>query len=88
MPLITECERTKECRHAKSEYDSCVARVTRAQEDENHKGHKEDCVEECKYHVNHLRGLDHIADDIALSVFHITHCAMDCAAPKLFRMLA
>jgi hypothetical protein len=45
---ITECTKTKECRHAKIEYDECTARVTAAADSE-HKGPHEDCVEECTY---------------------------------------
>lgn len=45
---FTECANTKECAPAKHHYDECVERVTAAEADEDAKGPKEDCVEECK----------------------------------------
>jgi len=45
---IAECGKTKECSPAKHHYDECAERVTTAAEDADHKGPKEDCVEECK----------------------------------------
>lgn len=42
-----ECKESKTCAPSKHHYDDCVERVTRAEQEE-HKGPKEDCVEECK----------------------------------------
>ena len=44
----TECAKT-ECASLKHHYDECAERVTRQQENEDHKGPKEDCVEECEF---------------------------------------
>lgn len=86
---FTECEKTKECRHHKQEYDACVARVTKAQEDEDHKGPHEDCVEECTFHGLPFDFMGPIwLTCITSTVFELTHCTMQCAAPKLFKILA
>lgn len=46
---FTDCAKTAACRPAKHHYDECVERVTAAAEAQpDHKGPKEDCVEECK----------------------------------------
>lgn len=44
-----ECAHTAQCAPYKHHYDECVERVTRQEEDEDFKGPKEDCVEECKF---------------------------------------
>ncbi|PLN85229.1 hypothetical protein BDW42DRAFT_161350 [Aspergillus taichungensis] len=44
-----ECANSAHCAPAKHHYDECVERVTQQQEDEDYKGPKEDCVEECEY---------------------------------------
>ncbi|MCJ1234530.1 retrotransposon-like protein 1 [Varicellaria rhodocarpa] len=64
--LEEECAHSAQCSSAKHHYDECAERVTAQHENPDHKGPKEDCVEE---------------------FFHLSHCATQCAAPKLFRML-
>lgn len=46
-----ECVNSAQCAPYKHHFDECVERVTRQQEDEDYKGPKEDCVEECKYSI-------------------------------------
>ena len=46
---LIECANSAHCAPAKHHYDECVERVTQQQEDEDYKGPKEDCVEECEY---------------------------------------
>lgn len=48
VPLLTECANSSQCAPLKLHYDHCAERVQHQQEDENYKGPKEDCVEECK----------------------------------------
>lgn len=43
-----ECKESKQCAPAKHHFDECVERVTATQDDPDHKGPHEDCVEECK----------------------------------------
>lgn len=43
-----ECAHSAQCAPFKHHFDECVERVTRQEEDEDFKGPKEDCVEECK----------------------------------------
>lgn len=43
-----ECAHSAQCAPFKHHFDECVERVTRQEEDEDYKGPKEDCVEECK----------------------------------------
>lgn len=43
-----ECANSSQCAPYKHHFDECVERVTQQQEDEDYKGPKEDCVEECK----------------------------------------
>lgn len=50
----TECARSAQCSGYKHHFDECVERVTAQQEDPDHKGPKEDCVEECTLHVTRL----------------------------------
>ncbi|KAK0514141.1 hypothetical protein JMJ35_003863 [Cladonia borealis] len=64
--LEEECARSAQCLPYKHHFDECAERVTKQHENPDHKGPKEDCVEE---------------------FFHLQHCATQCAAPKLFRML-
>ncbi|KAL8710707.1 MAG: hypothetical protein Q9220_004725 [cf. Caloplaca sp. 1 TL-2023] len=64
--LEAECAESNECAPLKHHFDACAQRVQQQHENENHKGPKEDCVEE---------------------FFHLSHCATQCAAPKLFRAL-
>ncbi|OJJ59515.1 hypothetical protein ASPSYDRAFT_43866, partial [Aspergillus sydowii CBS 593.65] len=42
------CANSAQCAPYKHHYDECVERVTSQQEDEDYKGPKEDCVEECQ----------------------------------------
>lgn len=46
--LHLECARTTQCAPLKHHFDECAERVTEQQENPDHKGPKEDCVEECK----------------------------------------
>lgn len=48
----TECAKSAQCASLKHHYDECAERVTKQHEDPNHKGHKEDCVEECEFDGN------------------------------------
>lgn len=43
-----ECAKSAQCAPAKHHYEECAERVTKQHEDPNHKGPKEDCVEECE----------------------------------------
>lgn len=45
-----ECAKSSQCAPLKHHYDACAERVTKQQEDEDYKGPKEDCVEECRFH--------------------------------------
>jgi len=65
--LEAECANSSHCAPVKHHFDECVERVTQQLDDPDHKGPKEDCVEE---------------------FFHLQHCATQCAAPKLFKILA
>lgn len=94
-----ECANSAQCAPYKHHFEECVERVTRQQEDEDYKGPKEDCVEECKYSVRLRSYLQRIAVNRCTMnlprkkwltwhpVFHLTHCATSCAAPKLWREL-
>lgn len=44
-----ECAHSAQCAPYKHHLDECIERVTRQEEDEDYKGPKEDCVEECKF---------------------------------------
>lgn len=46
--MTSECANSAQCAPYKHHYDECVERVLRQEEDEDFKGTKEDCVEECK----------------------------------------
>lgn len=92
----SECAHSAQCAPYKHHYDECVERVLRQEEDEDFKGTKEDCVEECKFNmISTLPELDLHAPDLMIRaheltiflVFHLTHCATACAAPKLWREL-
>ncbi|CAO1605386.1 Cytochrome b-c1 complex subunit 6, mitochondrial [Xanthoria calcicola] len=48
--LEEECAKSSQCAPLKHHYDACAERVTKQQEDEDYKGPKEDCVEECRFH--------------------------------------
>jgi len=50
--LEEECAHSAKCAPYKHHYDECVERVTAASEDPDHKGPKEDCVEEF-FHLTH-----------------------------------
>lgn len=109
-----ECASSSNCAPYKHHYDECVERVTKQEEDEDYKGPKEDCVEECKWHfvavdreeflmigsrlaiprytdslIPHMENDRYSTNaDLSIStVFHLTHCATQCAAPKLFKAL-
>lgn len=45
----TECERSAQCASFKHHFDDCAERVQEQHENPDHKGPKEDCVEECEY---------------------------------------
>merc|ERR1712169_151348 len=45
--LEEDCAKSAQCSGYKHHYDECVERVTSAEENPDHKGPKEDCVEEC-----------------------------------------
>ncbi|KIV83138.1 hypothetical protein PV11_05191 [Exophiala sideris] len=52
-PKIEEdCAKSSQCAGFKHHFDECVERVTAAHEDPDHKGPKEDCVEEF-FHLQH-----------------------------------
>ncbi|KAK4696624.1 ubiquinol-cytochrome c reductase subunit 6, partial [Lecanoromycetidae sp. Uapishka_2] len=44
--LEEECAKSSQCAPLKQHYDECAERVTAQHENPNHKGPKEDCVEE------------------------------------------
>ncbi|KAI4101624.1 MAG: hypothetical protein L6R37_004857 [Teloschistes peruensis] len=46
--LEAECAKSSQCAPLKHHFDACAERVQKQQEDEDHKGPKEDCVEECR----------------------------------------
>ena len=48
----TECAKSAQCASVKHHYDECAERVTRQLEKADHKGPKEDCVEECEFLVS------------------------------------
>lgn len=50
VPRLTECANSSQCAPLKNHYEHCAQRVQQQQEDENYKGPKEDCVEECRLH--------------------------------------
>lgn len=85
MLTDTECKETKACAPSKHHFDECVERVTGAEEGKKYAN--EDCVEECELlPASPFRGdigpaLTHHA------VFHLAHCARQCAAPKLWDAL-
>jgi hypothetical protein len=90
-PPPAECAKSAQCAPAKHHYDACAERVRSQHENKEHKGPKEDCVEECEYISPYSliwRGRRRkIRVLIRSLVFHLQHCATQCAAPKLFRML-
>lgn len=51
---MTECSKSTQCAPLKHHYDDCAQRVKAQQSDPDHKGPKEDCVEECKPSFFHL----------------------------------
>ncbi|CAF9911951.1 MAG: hypothetical protein ALECFALPRED_007780 [Alectoria fallacina] len=86
--LEAECAKSAQCAPAKHHYDECAERVTKQHENPDHKGPKEDCVEECEFHGDiWLRLGDILTEREFYPVFHLQHCATQCAAPKLFRQL-
>ncbi|KAL9581741.1 MAG: hypothetical protein Q9212_003718, partial [Teloschistes hypoglaucus] len=52
--LEAECAKSSQCAPLKHHYDACAERVQKQQEDEDHKGPKEDCVEEFMYNIHSL----------------------------------
>jgi len=50
--LEEDCAKSAQCAGYKHHFDECVERVTAAQEDPDHKGPHEDCVEEF-FHLQH-----------------------------------
>ena len=94
---FAECARSAQCASFKHHFDDCAERVQEQQENPDHKGPKEDCVEECEFH-RHLscwkpkRGIPWglVVTELIMIVdlvFHLQHCATQCAAPKLWRLL-
>lgn len=78
----------------KHHFDECVERVTGAAEGKlvDKKHPHEDCIEECKSTLlsNYLFqtiSLYMVANIYVIVVFHLTHCATQCAAPKLWSVL-
>ncbi|KAL8661501.1 MAG: hypothetical protein Q9202_005510 [Teloschistes flavicans] len=57
--LEAECAKSSQCAPLKHHYDACSERVQKQEEDEEHKGPKEDCVEECRSHPSplHVKGV-------------------------------
>ena len=51
---VTECARSSQCISYKHHFDECAERVTKQHEDPNHKGPKEDCVEECESPITYM----------------------------------
>ncbi|KAJ9613890.1 ubiquinol--cytochrome-c reductase subunit 6 [Cladophialophora chaetospira] len=47
--LEEECAKSAQCQGYKHHFDECVERVTSQEEDPDHKGPKENCVEECAF---------------------------------------
>ncbi|KAL8392430.1 hypothetical protein RB595_002574 [Gaeumannomyces hyphopodioides] len=74
--LEEECKNSKQCSPAKHHYDECIERVTNSSSSDSEE--KEDCVEE-------YAGCTDV--DINGAVFHLAHCATQCAAPKLWSVL-
>lgn len=85
----TDCMKTQQCAPLKHHYDECAERVQHQQET-NGKA-DEDCVEECKFHHLNCGCSTHINliyfTNGTVPVFHLMHCASQCAAPKLFKQL-
>ncbi|KAL9136406.1 MAG: hypothetical protein Q9175_002392 [Cornicularia normoerica] len=50
--LEEECAKSAQCAPAKHHYDDCAERVTQQHQNPDHKGPKEDCVEEF-FHLQH-----------------------------------
>ena len=90
ISLATECAKSAQCIGFKHHFDECVERVTSAQENPDPKAPHEDCVEECKPNTLCLffllTPIGHILIASA-AVFHLQHCATQCAAPKLWKQL-
>ena len=76
--------RSRECAPIKHHYDECAERVTK--QIEEHGKASEDCVEECMFLLG-WHPLKECIANLRLLVFHVMHCANQCAAPKLFREL-
>ncbi|KAL8734791.1 MAG: hypothetical protein Q9181_003035 [Wetmoreana brouardii] len=49
---VIECAKSSQCAPLKHHYDACAERVKQQEEDENHKGPKENCVEESNFISN------------------------------------
>ncbi|KAI1649439.1 Non-heme 11 kDa protein of cytochrome bc1 complex [Daldinia loculata] len=90
--LEEACKNSKQCAPAKHHFDECVERVTNAS-DEGEAG--EDCVEECKGSFCTRKNIfekpiyftDYKLTQVFSPVFHLAHCASQCAAPKLWSIL-
>ena len=94
--FVTECARSAQCSGHKHHFDACTERVLQQHENPEHKGPKEDCVEECTSPTLlnpsplHPETRPMSGSRLLISVwivFHLQHCATQCAAPKLFRIL-
>ena len=46
---IAECARSAQCAPFKHHFDECAERVREQEENPDHAGPKEDCVEECEF---------------------------------------
>ena len=63
---FSDCARSSQCSGYKHHYEDCVKQVTAQHEDPNHKGPKEDCVEECKtYGLSYNSLLKHMLTFLA-----------------------
>lgn len=72
-PIPPECAHSAQCAPFKHHFDECVERVTRQEEDEDFKGPKEDCVEECKS-TSYI-----VAIQNGNNVIHVPRCGYLCA---------
>ena len=84
-PMLTTLLNSAPLKH---HFDECAERVHHQENNPNHKGPKEDCVEECKCAEGEcIRKALKLTFYLPGTVFHLQHCAAACAAPKLFKVL-
>ncbi|TVY35618.1 Cytochrome b-c1 complex subunit [Lachnellula subtilissima] len=77
-----ECKESKACAPSKHHFEECVERVTG---NTDSKAPHEDCVEECTSPI--ATSLTSSTLPNMQTVFHLAHCANQCAAPKLWAAL-